>query len=135
MDARFNRAKLIQKVRDIAAVSSKIELYNTDAIDFLHTGICHYYKVFINFDPPYVTKGGQLYTNSYTNEDHAALRDAIACCKRKWIVTYDICALVKDLYSNFRMDYIDIYYSANKARREREFIFYSKSIVLPQRIN
>lgn len=58
MDARFNRAKLIQKVRDIAAVSSKIELYNMDAIDFLHTGICRYYKVFINFDPPYVTKGG-----------------------------------------------------------------------------
>lgn len=135
MDARFNRVKLIQKICDIAAVSGKIELYNMDAIDFLHTELRHYYKAFINFDPPYVAKGGQLYTNSYTNEDHTALRDAIACCNRKWIVTYDTCALVKDLYSNFRMDYIDIYYSANKARRDREFIFYSKSIILPPRIN
>ena len=132
MDARFNRNTLSQKIKKIAAVSSKIELYNMDAINFLQTELQHYYKVFINFDPPYVAKGGQLYTNSFTNADHAALRDAIARCKRKWIVTYDTCDLVRALYAEFNTGYIDIYYSAKDARKDKEFIFYSKNMVLPE---
>ena len=43
---------------------------------------------------PYVEKGGQLYKNSFTDGDHEALRDCIAKCRRKWMVTYDVCELV-----------------------------------------
>ena len=30
-------------------------------------------KSFVNFDPPYVVKGSQLYKNSFSKEDHKSL--------------------------------------------------------------
>lgn len=134
IDARFNRKDLIRKIREISAVSDKIDLYNLDAITFLQTRLRHYYKVFINFDPPYVVKGGQLYKNAFTEEDHRKLRNQIVQCKRKWIVTYDMCELVADLYSNFRGSTLDIYYSANGAKKAKEYIFFSNSLILPEDI-
>lgn len=131
MDARLNRAELIKKINAISALSDRIDLYNLDASVFLQTELCHYYKAFINFDPPYVAKGGQLYKNAFSDADHEALRDQIAACRRKWVVTYDICDLVSKLYSGYRGSYIDIYYSANGARRAQEYIFFSDNLILP----
>ena len=59
IDARFNREKLINKIRNISKMKDKIDVYNLDAIDFIKPEILgHYYKVLINFDPPYVKKEG-----------------------------------------------------------------------------
>lgn len=134
MGARFNRDNLTKKIRAISNLSDKIDLYNLNAIDFLKTELPHYHKAFINFDPPYVVKGGELYKNSFSPKDHQALRNQIALCKRKWIVTYDICDNVTELYNDFRGSYIDVYYSANKARKAQEFIFFSNNLVLPDGI-
>lgn len=135
IDARFKRDDLVKKIREIAALSNRIDLYNLDAIDFLQKELKHYYKVFINFDPPYVIKGGQLYKNSFTEEDHKTLRDQIAKCNRKWIVTYDVCDLVSNLYAKFRGSTIDIYYSANGAKKAKEYIFFSDNLNIPDDIN
>lgn len=132
MSARFNRNKLIKKVNNIAAYSDRIDIYNLDALDFLSPQIMrHYYKVFINFDPPYVEKGGQLYMNYFTEEDHRKLRDTIAKCSRKWIVTYDVCELTASLYKSFRRSSIDITYSANGTRKSKEYIFFSDNLTIP----
>lgn len=133
IDARFNRAKLVEKIKKIASYSDKIDLYNLDVIDFIKPSILgRYYKVFINFDPPYVDKGGKLYKNSFTEENHRILRNHISKCNRKWIVTYDICDLVAELYSSFRSSTIDIYYSANGAKKSKEYIFFSNNLILPK---
>ncbi len=131
IDARFNRDILVKKIETIASLSDKIDLYNLDAVIFLQEKLHHYYKVFINFDPPYVAKGGQLYKNSFTENDHKTLRNQISQCKRKWIVTYDVCGLISELYSKYRSSYIDTYYSANGARKSKEYIFFSDNLCLP----
>ena len=134
IDARFNRTQLVERIRKIANYSDKIDLYNLDAIDFIkHEVLGHYYKAFINFDPPYVDKGGELYKNSFTEEDHRILRDHIAQCNRKWIVTYDMCDLVAELYSAFRGGTVDIYYSANGAKKAKEYIFFSNNLIIPEK--
>lgn len=132
MDARVNRAELIRKISSISTLSDRIVLYNLDAVAFLQTELRHYYKVFINFDPPYVAKGGQLYKNAFSDNDHEILRDQIVACRRKWVVTYDICDLVSKLYAGCRGSYIDIYYSANSARKAKEYIFFSNNLILPE---
>ena len=133
MCARFNRDELIKKVKVIADHSDQIDIFNLDALDFLAPQIMrHYYKVFINFDPPYVQKGGQLYMNSFTEGNHRELRDAIAKCSRKWIVTYDVCDLIASLYESFRGSFIDITYSANRPRKSKEYIFFSNNLTIPK---
>ena len=132
MDARFNREAICKKILDIASLSGHIDLYQLDAMEFLgHDILGHYYKTFINFDPPYVEKGGQLYKNSFTQEDHRRLRDCIANCRRKWIVTYDSCDYVAELYHRYRKSILNIYYSANSVRKATEYVFFSNNLLLP----
>lgn len=134
MNARFNRDDLIKKVSNIAACFNQIDVYNLDVLDFLSPAIMrHYYKVLVNFDPPYVEKGGQLYMNYFTEEDHRKLRDAIAGCSRKWVVTYDVCDLISQLYGSSRGSFIDITYSANGAGKSKEYIFFSDNLILPSK--
>jgi DNA adenine methylase len=135
LNARFNKTNLIKKIKDIAECKKQIILYNLDAKYLLQPEYLKgFHKVFINFDPPYVRKGAQLYQNSFTEEDHRILSERISGCKRKWIVTYDICPLVADLYSNYRFSYLDVTYSIQNSKKAQEYIFFSSNLDLPEDI-
>ena len=135
MDARFNKDSLIRKIERIALERDNIILTNMDAFDFIQADhLRHYYKTFINFDPPYVNKGSQLYKNSFTEDDHRRLSKMISECHRKWIVTYDVCPLIAELYAPFRRSELDITYSACRTRRANEYIFFSPNLTLPDSI-
>lgn len=135
IDARFNRVDLIKRISSIADVSDKIEISNLDVLEFLKSDMLRqHHKTFVNFDPPYVEKGGQLYKNSFKEKDHLELKNAITKCMRKWIVTYDVCELTEKLYSNFRTSYIDINYSVNKTRKAKELIVFSDNLILPKSV-
>lgn len=135
IDARFNRAALVKKIERIAQASNRIALYNLDVLDFLKKPIsktCD--NIFINFDPPYVQKGKELYRNSFTKSDHQNLRDEISRCTARWIVTYDVCDLIAELYQTFRGSEIDVNYSANGIKKAKEFVFFSDDLTLPHTI-
>lgn len=135
IDARFNKSSLIEKIHSIAQYKDKIIITNLDAASFLSNGLLnHYYKTFINFDPPYVVKGSQLYQNSFTQQDHTTLSQLISKCRRKWIVTYDICPLVEELYGNFRKSQISVNYSASNSGKANEFVFFSNNLIIPNNI-
>lgn len=134
MDARFNRTDLIAKIIRIAEQKEFIDLYHLDVFEFIKAPIRHYYKAFINFDPPYVNKGGQLYMNFFGVEDHVQLEKAISLCKRKWMVTYDNCELISNLYSRYRKGYIDVTYSANGSRKAQELVFFSDNLQIPEEL-
>lgn len=136
IDARFNKKALIEKIRNIAQKKDNIVITNLDTLEFLSSGLLnHYYKTFINFDPPYVVKGSQLYQNAFTKEDHKSLSELIAKCRRKWIVTYDICPLVTELYKDFRKAEIRINYSASNSGKAKEYVFFSNNLTIPSNID
>ncbi len=135
INARFNRDDLVSKIENISNHSQQIELYNMDAKDFIKPKILHhYYKTFINFDPPYVEKGGQLYKNSFIEKDHEELCKAIGKCSRKWMVTYDVNPLIKRLYRNYRGTEIILNYYAKTVRKSRELVYFSNNLILPNSI-
>lgn len=135
MDARFNRKNLIKKIQRISLYKDRIDLYSYDVFELFGSGVLNKYRSsIINFDPPYVKKGSQLYMNYFTNEDHIRLRKIIGKLHRKWIVTYDDCILVEDLYKNYRKSYIDIRYSIKESKRTNELVFFSNNLILPDSI-
>ena len=126
---------MIDRIKKISQYKNRIIISNYDAVEFLSTGVLnHYYKTFINFDPPYVMKGSQLYQNSFSKEDHKVLSNLISKCRRKWIVTYDICPLVEELYIKYRKALIDVNYSASGKCMANEFMFFSDNLVVPNNI-
>lgn len=135
LDARFNRITLSQKVAQIADRKNQIVVLNYDAKQLLQPHeLRRFYKAFINLDPPYVKKGRQLYKNAFSEDDHRELSKLVSACKRKWIVTYDICPLVADLYSEYRSSYLDVPSSVHSSQRAKEYIFFSDNLVLPEAI-
>ena len=135
LDARFNRGTLSQKVSRIAERKDQIVILNYDAKQLIQPHkLRRFYKAFINFDPPYVKKGHQLYKNAFCAEDHRELSQLISACNRKWIVTYDICPLVAELYSKYRGSYLDVTYSVQCSKKAKEYIFFSDNLVLPEKI-
>lgn len=127
IDARFNKKELVKKIRKVAAHKNVIEFYNMDAIAFLDDVVTKIVSdnIFLNIDPPYVKKGPMLYKNSYTESDHKEIAEKIAMLKSKWIVTYDECELIKELYKRFRMDKMQLNYSAGNTKKGQEYIIYS----------
>ena len=135
LDARFNRQTLIEKIKTIASHKEQIVLLNLDARELLQPRqLRKFYKIFINLDPPYVKKGAQLYKNAFSESDHRELCELVKQCRRKWIVTYDVCPLVADLYKSYRSSYLDVTYSIQASKKAKEYIFFSDTLVLPKEI-
>ena len=135
LDARFNRQALIEKIKTIASHKERIILLNLDARELLQPRqLRKFYKIFINLDPPYVKKGAQLYKNAFSESDHRELCELVKQCRRKWIVTYDVCPLVADLYKSYRSSYLDVTYSIQASKKAKEYIFFSDTLVLPKEI-
>jgi DNA adenine methylase len=135
IDARFTKKNLIKKIEAIHTQKNKIDIYNLDAIELLKRDeIKKLRKTLVNFDPPYVTKGAGLYENSFLDADHKRLASIIKKCSRRWIVTYDVHPLITELYFGFRFNYLDINYSVNRRRKEKEYIFFSDNLDIPETI-
>lgn len=135
INARFNKENLIKKIQRIASRKEQIVLLNQDAKRLLEPQqLRRFYKSFINLDPPYVKKGTQLYKNAFTEKDHRDLCRLISECNRKWVVTYDICPLIAELYKNYRSSYLDVTYSVQISKKAQEYIFFSDNLQLPTSI-
>ena len=131
MDARFNRNTLITKIRNIAKEKDRITLYNKDIFDLIHFDMFNEENLFVNFDPPYVNKGGKLYMNFFNTEDHELLKEEISQIPCKWIVTYDYCDFIDSLYKDYRKSTMQLTYSTNKTKKGKELVFFSDNLLLP----
>lgn len=133
LDARFNRKTSIQKIIDINMYRDRITIYNKDAKDFIINDIPNFStdSTFINFDPPYVKKGSLLYRNSFTKNDHIDLQNLICNCKAKWIVTYDKCAFIHNLYHEYKQEVITLNYSTGSTKNGDEIVIYCNDLNIP----
>ena len=51
-------------------------------------------------DPPYAVAGESLYRHSFSTHDHERLKEWLTCGNQDWVVTYDDCDLIRNLYAN-----------------------------------
>lgn len=130
LDCRFNKESLIKKIRLIASHKSQIRLYNMDAEKFIKLSISKTKDSLTFFDPPYYVKGSALYTNFYSHQNHVALKEVMTSHMRgkKWILTYDLCQEIKELYSDFDNVEYSLNYSVANKSKGTEFMFFSKNI-------
>ena len=65
LDARFNKAELVQRIRRISRYRNRVRLYQLDALDFTNQVISQMKRgnSIAFFDPPYIEKGEGLYLN------------------------------------------------------------------------
>lgn len=128
MDCRFNKKNLTKLIRKIGTYSDKILVENLEAVEFIKKVERYTRKSFYFIDPPYYNKGKDLYTNFLLYEDHVAIEKCIRkYLKNKyWVVTYDFCSEIREIYGNYNYLEIDLRYSLAQKTYKKEYFFYNK---------
>ncbi|MBO6526000.1 DNA adenine methylase [Erythrobacter sp.] len=134
IDARFNRADLIDRIRLIASMNDRISVTSYDALKLvkqLRKKNC--FRTLMYLDPPYYEKGRQLYLDYYREDDHRKLAKAVQKDDQpfNWIVSYDNVQAIKSLYGNSRSFEYNIHYSARSASVGSEIIFFDRKLRIP----
>lgn len=60
-------------------------------------------NAFFYCDPPYFETEGH-YAVEFRREDHARLRDTLAGCQDKWLVSYNDCEYIRELYKDYQIE-------------------------------
>lgn len=132
IDARFNRAGLIQRVRHIGMYADRIDVSNLDGLELLQSLVDESEPHFVYLDPPYYVKGGELYLNQFTPEQHAALaRFFDNPYPHNWIMTYDNVGEVAALYDKHNQQTFDLSYSAYERRLGKEVLIFPDVVSVP----
>lgn len=135
IDARFNRGQLARRVQRIGAYSDRINVSGYDGLALLKKINKSHVKAkrtFVYLDPPYYSKGADLYLNKFTHDQHKELAAYLGSAKNfPWIMTYDNVEAIRGLYLNFPQAWFNLSYSAYERRKGQELLIYPESVVVP----
>jgi DNA adenine methylase len=132
IDCRFTKDELARRIRRVRKYRSRIHLHRKDAIAFIdHVEKNLPRETFLCIDPPYFHKGSSLYMSFYKRKDHETVADRILKLKSPWILTYDYCDEIHDLYTARRQFHFSLNYSAQTKRVGSELLIASKGLRMP----
>lgn len=141
IDCRWNPDSIIKKIKKAHQILSSVDLYRggcleidfSCAIDLQKElrdweemfGIKPEYEIedinsrFFYLDPPYYEKGGELYQYSFTEQHHEDLMRMLKRTEHPWLLSYDSCPEIKELYSWASIMELDLTYTINAKEKGR----------------
>ena len=124
LDCRFNKERLAEQIRAIAAFKSKFSVVNADAISFLarreQSLIGEHCLVYL--DPPYYQQGRKLYRYNYAHEQHKRLAEFITQKTYPWIVSYDPHPKIKEFFAGQKIKTVSLDYAVKQSRKAKELL-------------
>jgi len=128
IDCRFNKRSLIKTISFLSLYRDRVEVVWSDGLSYLKSNRTSLSQKnsFAYIDPPYYAKGKSLYRYYFDNNDHIQLANHIKTCQYPWLLSYDNCVFINNLYNNNltqlnrRTLYFD--YSAGKSKKEKELL-------------
>jgi DNA adenine methylase len=122
---RFTKSS-IERIENLNL--SKFEIYNEDFEEFISKNNNTNSLLFL--DPPYyLEKGSKLYGNKgdmHDSFDHEKLYNILST-KSNWILTYNNCDYIKNLYKNYIIVETDWSYGMNKTKKSSEIVIINKN--------
>ena len=122
---RFNKENIIGRIREVGNLRNRIRLFNIDANDLITRELAdENARCFYNIDPPYVIKGKSLYSVYFTERDHRTFSNTVRhqLENTPWIITYDDCELVREIYADYHIHRYDLFHSAHDRVRGNELV-------------
>ena len=108
---------------------ANIEIYNNDFYEFINIITQDKTKTLLFLDPPYYLESkSKLYGNNgdmHEGFNHQLLFDALNM-KKNWILTYNNCEHIRNLYKDYIIVDVNWSYGMNKSKESSEIIIISK---------
>lgn len=76
----------------------------------------------IYLDPPYYIHGNTLYQYGFTIRDHKRLCNVLRATKAKWVLSYDDCPEIRQLYAWANIATIEVNYTIHTSRDKKELL-------------
>ncbi|WP_286689967.1 MULTISPECIES: DNA adenine methylase [unclassified Aeromicrobium] len=132
IDARFNRAGLVQRINAVADMRHRIYVTELEGIEFLRRFSESAQDVFVYADPPYLVQGEGLYLHAFDADDHVALANLLTEANFPWLLTYDDDPRITErLYGDGRCATFDIAHTAHKQHIGKEAVIFSPDLTIP----
>lgn len=131
LSCRFNKEKIVKKIKALEKFSDNINIVSEDGISFIKK----YGKnrdtedAFFYIDPPYYKAGKVLYRDFFKDSDHEELAKVVRPLESPWLVSYDESDFIYELYKGSETNYVFTDYQAGHLRRGvREMLFSNRKI-------
>ena len=132
LDARYNVQDLIDRIKRVASHRSQIGVYDQHASLFITDVLPTLpHNALVYLDPPYYSKGKDLYENDYDYEDHKSVADLVRGMDQRWAVTYENTPEIVELYKEYRRIEYSLHYSAGERYSGSEVMFFCDELSVP----
>ena len=113
IDCRWSPDYICKKVDKLHELFTATEIRgncctNLDFADVIQDTHC---SSLLYLDPPYYVKGNNLYQHGFTVEDHERLAHVLENTEHAWVLSYDDCRKVRQLYKWANVEPLDVNYS------------------------
>jgi len=121
IDCRWNPENICKKINRLQREMSLWNIKITN-LDYSNMILNDDIPAILYLDPPYYIKGNELYHHSFTIQDHKNLAKLLQKTKHKWVLSYDNCSEIQELYNWANIEFINAKYSIAKSTNKEEVI-------------
>jgi len=127
ISCRWNPPNIVKKFKKLRLSLCKYNILDnkvfcTDYKDIINMANEH---TIIYLDPPYYLKGQEMYMHGFDYDEHVKLSEALHKTKAKWVLSYDDCDEIKNLYSWASMEEFNARYYIKTIRNKKEILIFS----------
>jgi len=133
IDCRFNREKLVRKVKELGELANRIHLFDDDGLLFMRKTEKYHSseKLLFYIDPPYHAAGKVLYRNYFNDIDHRNLAVYLKTLEFPWLLSYDESDFISELYSGSKEMPIYTDYQAGHLKKNVKELLFSNRFIPP----
>lgn len=104
IDCRWSPKHIIKK---IDAIHYQLEKYIITCANVSFEAVLNHSKSLVYLDPPYFIKGNDLYQHGFTEQNHIDLADSLKHSDHNWLLSYDDCDEIRQLYTWAKIETIE----------------------------
>lgn len=125
VDCRFNAKKISDKlIKCHHLLKNRTTVSNENVVNFINKCNGPIY-----LDPPYFVKASMLYHEYMSNDEHIQLSQLLQQ-KKQWVLSYDDCSEIRQLYGNSNIIDLKARYCING--KKDSWIFKNELIIIPK---
>ncbi len=132
LDCRFNRKRIMEKIRNLQGLEGRLHVSESDGIDFMEKMAMNGPEEMIFYiDPPYYGAGKNLYRYYFTDKEHEELSAFLTTLELPWLLSYDDAEFIKALYKKKTKFPVYTDYQSGYLKKDVKELLISNYIIPP----